>query len=157
MLSYVNGLRAEGSTYHDIGMIWGARMLSHAGIFADSPTTFAGMPVAKHIIFMTDGELAPSSFTYSSYGVEFMDQRVTGAVDAPQLYARHLQRFRMACNQAKSMNMSVWVIAFGTGLTQDMTDCASNAQQAVSASNRQQLIDRFTLIGQNIGALRLVQ
>jgi hypothetical protein len=63
----------------------------------------------------------------------------------------------MACNQAKSMNMSVWVIAFGTGLTQDMTDCASNAQQAVSASNRQQLIDRFTLIGQNIGALRLVQ
>jgi Flp pilus assembly protein TadG len=157
MLSYVNGLRAEGSTYHDIGMIWGARMLSHAGIFADSPTTFASMPVAKHIIFMTDGELAPSSFTYSSYGVEFMDQRVTGAVDAPQLYARHLQRFRMACNQAKSMNMSVWVIAFGTGLTQDMTDCASNAQQAVSASNRQQLIDRFTLIGQNIGALRLVQ
>jgi hypothetical protein len=155
--TYVNGLRAEGATYHDIGMIWGARMLSPAGIFADSPTTFAGMPVAKHIIFMTDGELAPNSSTYSSYGVEFIDQRVTGAINAPQHYERHLQRFRMACNAAKSMNMSIWVIAFGTGLTQDMTDCASNPQQAVSASNRQQLIDRFTLIGQNIGALRLVQ
>jgi len=157
MQTYVNGLRAEGSTYHDIGMIWGARMLSSGGIFADSPDTFAAMPVAKHIIFMTDGELAPTSIAYSSYGVEFMDQRVTGGADAPQLYERHLQRFRIACNQAKSMNMSVWVIAFGTGLTQDMIDCASNAQQATAATDRQQLIDKFAQIGQNIGALRLVQ
>ena len=34
-----------GNTYHDIGMIWGARMISNGGIFADSPDTFNGMPV----------------------------------------------------------------------------------------------------------------
>jgi hypothetical protein len=79
------------------------------------------------------------------------------ASNCPDLYNRHLQRFRMACNQARGLNMSIWVIAFGTTLTQDMIDCASNANQASTASNRQQLIDRFTQIGQNIGALRLVQ
>jgi hypothetical protein len=157
MRTYVNGLAAEGATYHDIGMIWGARMLSSGGIFADSPNSFNSMPVGRHIIFMTDGELAPNDLVHGAYGVEYMDQRVTGSVDAPQMYERHLQRFRMACNAAKSMNMSIWVIAFGTALTQDMTDCASNAQQASTATNRQQLIDRFTQIGQNIGALRLVQ
>lgn len=32
--SYVNGLIAIGGTYHDIGMIWGARFLSPDGIFS---------------------------------------------------------------------------------------------------------------------------
>ena len=46
MQTYVNALDPTGSTYHDIGMIWGARMISNGGIFADSPDTFNGMPVA---------------------------------------------------------------------------------------------------------------
>jgi Flp pilus assembly protein TadG len=158
MQNYVNGLQPVGSTYHDIGMIWGARMLSSGGVFADSPDTFNNMPVARHIIFMTDGQLAPSCGTYGAYGIEQNSpHRVTGASNCPDLYNRHLQRFRMACNQARGLNMSIWVIAFGTALTQDMIDCASNANQASTAANRQQLIDRFTQIGQNIGALRLVQ
>ena len=33
--SYVASLRAEGSTYHDIGMIWGGRLISPTGLFAD--------------------------------------------------------------------------------------------------------------------------
>ena len=37
MQNYVNALTPIGGTYHDIGMIWGARMLSSGGIFADSP------------------------------------------------------------------------------------------------------------------------
>ena len=57
MQTYVNALTPTGSTYHDIGMIWGARMLSNGGIFADSPDTFNGMPVSRHIIFMTDGQM----------------------------------------------------------------------------------------------------
>jgi Flp pilus assembly protein TadG len=157
MQNYVNTLDPLGGTYHDIGMIWGTRMLSSGGIFADSPDTFGGMPVSRHIIFMTDGQLAPNCNTYTAYGVEQNDMRVTGAGTCPNQYDRHLQRFKMVCNAAKSMNISIWVIAFGTTLSSDMTECASNSNQASTAANRAALIARFQQIGSQIGALRLTQ
>lgn len=157
MQTYVDALRPVGSTYHDIGMIWGARLISNAGVFADSPDVFNGMPVARHIIFMTDGQLEPSTTTYSSYGIETNDKRITGSSSGSGQYDAHLQRFRMVCNAAKSMNVSIWVIAFGTTLTDDMRNCASNPSQASTSSNRDQLIERFRQIGNQIGALRLTQ
>lgn len=157
MQNYVNTLDPNGNTYHDIGMIWGARMLSSGGIFADSPDTYNGMPVSRHIIFMTDGQLAPACNTYTAYGVEQNDIRVTGAGTCPNQYDRHLQRFRMICNAAKSLNISIWVIAFGTTLSSDMQQCASNANQASTAADRDALIARFRQIGSQIGALRLTQ
>jgi Flp pilus assembly protein TadG len=157
MQTYVNALNPEGNTYHDIGMIWGARMLSSGGIFADSPDNFAGMPVSRHIIFMTDGQLAPACNSYTAYGVEQNDIRVTGASSCPNQYDRHLQRFKMICNAAKSMNISIWVIAFGTSLSSDMQQCASNSNQASTAADRNALIARFQQIGSQIGALRLTQ
>ncbi|WP_243406176.1 Tad domain-containing protein [Sphingosinicella sp. YJ22] len=155
--NYVNGLRAEGSTYHDVGMIWGARMISNAGVFADSPDTHANMPVARHIIFMTDGELAPSNLAYSAYGIEYMDQRITGNGAANAQHGRHMQRFRMICNAARSLNAQIWVIAFGTNLTAELRQCASSNDHASTSGNRAQLIQRFTEIGQNIGSLRLTR
>jgi len=155
--TYVNSLNPEGYTYHDIGMIWGTRMLSSGGIFADSPDTYAGMPVSRHIIFMTDGQLFPQCATYSAYAMEQNDYRVTGASTCPNQYDRHMQRFRMICNAAKSMNISIWVIAFGTTLSNEMTECASNANQASTAADRDTLIARFQQIGSQIGALRLTQ
>jgi len=38
-----------------------------------------------------------------------------------------------------------------------MSACASNANQATTIANRDQLISRFQQIGNNIGALRLTQ
>ena len=157
LLAYVTSLTPIGGTYHDIGMIWGARMISNAGIFADSPDQFAGMSVSRHIIFMTDGQLAPNCNSYTSYGIEQNDQRVTGSSSCSDQYNRHLKRFNMVCNAAKSLGASIWVIAFGTTLSTDMTNCASNANQASTSSNRDQLIARFREIGSNIGALRLTQ
>ena len=63
----------------------------------------------------------------------------------------------MICNAAKSMNVSIWVIAFGMTITPEMQNCASNSNQASTASNRDQLIARFRQIGSQIGALRLTQ
>ncbi len=159
MQSYVNALDPVGSTYHDIGMIWGARMISNAGIFADSPDTFGGMPVSRHIIFMTDGQMDTDSSIYSARGIERHDQRISGqsAPSESDLNGRHMQRFKMVCNAVKGMNVSVWVIAFGTTLTNDMRECASNANQASTASDSATLIQRFREIGSNIGMLRLTQ
>jgi hypothetical protein len=63
----------------------------------------------------------------------------------------------MMCNAAKGMNTSIWVIAFGTTLSPEMSECASNANQASTIGNRDALIAKFTEIGNNIGALRLTQ
>jgi len=159
MLTYVtNNLTPSGGTYHDIGMIWGARMISPNGIFAsDNPNQFGGMSVSRYVIFMTDGQLAPNCNTYTSYGIEQNDMRVTGSSSCSEQTARHMIRFKMACDQARGMGFSVWVIAFGVTLTQDMTDCASNPNQASAAADSPALIARFRQIGANIGALRLTQ
>jgi Flp pilus assembly protein TadG len=156
--TYVNGLTPLGGTYHDIGMIWGARLLSPDGIFsADNPNQFGSMPVSRYIIFMTDGNLAPNCNTYTSYGVEQNDMRVTGSSSCTDQLNRHMARFKMVCNAARGMGVSLWVIAFGTTLTQDMIDCASNPNQASTAADSATLIARFQQIGANIGALRLTQ
>jgi Flp pilus assembly protein TadG len=159
MQNYVNALQPTGSTYHDIGMIWGARMISNGGIFADSPDTFNSMPVARHIIFMTDGQMDTDNSIYAFHGIERNDQRVSGMSfpSEAELNGRHMQRFKMICNAAKSLNISIWVIAFGTTLSSEMQQCASNANQASTISDRAALIARFRQIGSNIGALRLTQ
>jgi len=157
LLTYVNGLTPTGSTYHDTGMIWGARMISNGGIFADSPDTFGGMPVSRHIIFMSDGQMDTDNGIYSLYGVERNDQRISGmaAPSEAELNGRHMQRFKMVCAAARSMGVSIWVIAFGTTLSNEMRDCASNANQASTVGDRAALIARFRQIGSQIGALRL--
>ena len=164
--SYVDGLTAAGSTYHDLGMIWGARFISPTGIFAaspsetndlsvaDNPVKLRGFGIKRYIIFMTDGDMAPSD-TYSAYGIESYDRRVTGT--ASNQLNRHLQRFRMACNAAKAKGIDIWVIAFATTLTDDMESCATKPEQASGLSTNAALISKFEEIGSKIGSLRLSQ
>lgn len=163
--SYLNSLYARGGTYHDEGMIWGARLLSPNGIFgSQNPTTYNSRPVHTFIIFMTDGFMQtdgciPTSSCrptqYTGYGIEGLDGR-TGATSS-DTDGRHQTRFLMACTAAKRMGVSIWAIDFGASAGSDpaLQSCASNADQyAVSADNRS-LIDKFAEIGKNIGALRL--
>ena len=164
--NYVDGLTAIGSTYHDIGMIWGARFISPKGIFGatpeetndlttpDNPVKLRGFGVKRYIIFMTDGDMSPSD-TYSTYGIESLDKRVTNG--ASNQMNRHLQRFRMACNAAKATGTEIWVIAFATTLTADMQNCASKPEQASGLSTNAALIAKFQEIGSKIGSLRLSQ
>ena len=150
-------LVAQGSTYHDVGMIWATRMLSPGGIFgSDNPSTYNGRPVHRYIIYMTDGEMSAPLGGYSAYGLEYFDRRVGGSSDSDNS-ARHSRRFQMACNAAKSRNVSVWTIAFGTSNNASLTACASNADQTSVAANSDALISKFAEIGRNIGALRLSQ
>ena len=168
--SYLNSLDPQGSTYHDIGMIWGARFISPYGIFAsstpetnnpsdpDNPVKLRGFNVRKYIIFMTDGDLSPNMNEYTTYGVESLDKRVLGTASGSTAQLnRHLQRFRMACNAAKSQNTEVWVIAFATTLTDDMRKCASDDSKAAGISSSADLIAKFQEIGSKIGSLRLSQ
>lgn len=164
MQTYVDNLQPTGNTYHDIGMIWGARFVSRGGIFAaDNPSVFNDRPVNRYVIFMTDGILEPDSEGYYSYGVERLDRRIVGGTynssvtdgNGSNLEKRHSKRFVMACNAAKEQKTSIWTIAFGLSAPQPLKDCASNDDQWSTSANKDELIAKFKEIGKNIGALRL--
>ncbi len=74
--SYIATLNPGGNTYHDIGMLWGARLLSSTGIFAsENAYGPSGRPIQRHLIFMTDGDTNTSGTDYSAYGIGYYDRR----------------------------------------------------------------------------------
>lgn len=155
--SYATSLVPTGSTYHDLGMIWGARLASPTGIFASNVTQAPGNggAVARHIVFMTDGYMAPSPWVHSTYGIEWHDQRVTDDGYNNQT-ARHNSRFLAACAQAKAKGIRVWVIAFSSGLSTQLSTCAS-PDSSFTAANATQLNEAFQEIAKNVGELRVIQ
>ena len=155
--TYADSLQAQGATYHDIGMIWGARLASPDGIFAanvtDAPSN--GGNVSRHIVFMTDGEMSTNYDIQTTYGIEYHDRRVTadGYTDSD---ARHTSRFRAVCEATKAKGIRVWVIAFSSALTTDLEACASSGS-AYTASSAAQLNFAFQEIAKQVGELRVVQ
>ncbi|MEP1832319.1 MAG: TadE/TadG family type IV pilus assembly protein [Hyphomonas sp.] len=155
--AYADSLLPSGATYHNLGMVWGARLASPTGPFQSTVTSSAsnGGSVARHIIFMTDGNMSPTFSSITSYGIEFHDQRVTtdGYSNDNE---RHTSRFLAACEQAKAKGMRVWVIAFATGLSSDLNSCASS-DSAFAATNSSQLNTAFQEIAKDVGELRITQ
>jgi hypothetical protein len=150
--------RVTGGTYHDIGMLWGLRFISRTGFFSDdNPTERDGIPVNQHIVFMTDGKLDTGDLLYSAYGIQRYQQRVQGCTSGSAgCNAVHIARFKAACELAKSMGITVWVIALDVTDTDDIKDCATSADHFYT-SDGSDLEAVFEKIGQGIGNLRLTK
>lgn len=155
---YLDDLTASGNTYHDIGMLWGARLISPTGLFAaDNQSTPNGGVISRHIVFMTDGATEPSSTAYTPYGYEVLDRRRTSAGSSPSTSdITKVVNARLAhlCTVVKNKNITVWVVAFGTTLTKNLSDCASPSK-SFEAKSASQLNEAFTKIAAQISQLRL--
>ncbi|GGB60591.1 pilus assembly protein [Blastomonas aquatica] len=156
--SYVNSLVAVGGTYHDVGLLWGARIASPQGIFASNVNASPGNggSVGRHVIFMTDGELTSYDFVASMYGTESLDRRVTGGSNNPTQLERQRRRYLAICEAIKGKGIRLWVIAFGTTLTNDLQTCASTGS-AYTAANSTALNTAFQNIAKQISELRLTK
>ena len=160
--TYVNNLKVVGRTYHDIGFLWGVRLASAEGIFASENTTAPnGSAIARHIIFMTDGQTETNFADYDSYGLAALDRR---RVDASRLPTGNGEtntivenRLAALCQAAQRKNMTVWVIAFGTTLSPLLDGCASPGGHAFQANNATELNNAFAAIASNIAKLRVSQ
>jgi hypothetical protein len=157
--TYMASLRPQGYTYHEIGMIWGLRLISREGLFADEHRLAdAGRSVQRHMIFMVDGQKDTRPFTYSAWGIAATARRRTPTGSFPSRAAEDSvseQRLSELCTIAKNnKNITLWVIAFGTELDQLLVDCASPGR-AFEASNAQELTDAFSDIAAQISELRL--
>lgn len=150
---YINDLQPLGGTYHDAGMVWGARLISPTGLFADENGPYRDRPVSRHIVFMTDGDMAPNMGNLSFQGYEWTAQRI-GATDDSELTKRHNNRFVQLCRAARERGITVWVVSFGVGSNANLNSCASSGQ-AFEAANAAQLNSQFQAIARQISKLRL--
>lgn len=160
---YVNALSPTGNTYHDIGILWGARLMSPTGIFAsENATTPGGGQIARNMIFMTDGDTQAGNQNYNAYGVPWWDRRQTDPSTPPSstlVTAEVDARFPALCTAVKNKNITLWVVSFGTSVSNTaanrLRDCATSPQHFFTAANTATLIQNFRQIADNISQLRL--
>jgi Flp pilus assembly protein TadG len=159
--TYVNSLTTDGNTYHDIGLLWGARIMSPTGIFAElnaPPNT----TIERHMVFMTDGDTYTEDFNYSAYGVHWYDRRQTPVGTEPTrdlLNDLTNARTVALCKAIKDKNINLWVVSYGSvsGATSDRLRACATPGKFVQASSVVSLISNFKEIAAKISALRLTK
>ena len=161
LATYLAALKPAGFTYHDIGMLWGLRLMSREGLFAaEHSAAEATGKYARNLIFMTDGQTDTRIGAYDAWGQSAVARRRTpkGSIptDATQNGITEA-RLTELCNIAKNnKNITVWVIAFGTELTSLLSSCASPGR-AFQANNASQLTETFAEIASQIAQLRVTK
>jgi hypothetical protein len=152
--TYVDSLFPRGFTYHDNGMIWGGRLISPTGLFAGENGDIDGKPTSRHLIFMTDGQTEPYDVTYSTYGIEGIEGRRWSPSSSMSLSEVVEARFLFACEEVKKRNVTIWLVGFGTTVTDTMKSCAGSGHwyQADSAA---ELDEAFSDIANRMGELRI--
>ncbi|MCC2976713.1 pilus assembly protein TadG-related protein [Sphingomonas sp. PL-96] len=160
---YVDSLRPEGNTYHDIGLLWGARLMSATGIFAnENARTLQGGDIERHLIFMTDGDTQAAPTDYNAYGIPWFDRRQTLDTVVPtadMLEAQINARFAALCTAVKKKNITLWVISFGsmTNETKTRLETCATTGRYFSANDAASLQSTFKSIADQISQLRLTK
>ncbi len=146
--------KVTGGTYHDIGMLWGARFISRTGMFSsENPTEVGIVPVNQHIVFMTDGKLDTGPTLYSAFGIDTYQNRLSGSGTQDE---KHIARFNAICDLVKARGVTVWVIAFDVTDTDDIKNCATSTGHFYTTDGSD-LEEIFEKIGRGIGNLRLTR
>jgi Flp pilus assembly protein TadG len=167
--SYVDSLQPTGNTYHDVGITWGARFMSPTGLFTtENAFTPQGGEIERHMIFMTDGDATAYPCDYGSHGVAFYDKRTTTSVGTASDCARGNtalatqinNRFAALCTAVKNMNITLWVISFGSGSnteTETRLETCASSNRYFTARNSATLQTTFKSIADQISQLRLTK
>lgn len=168
--AYADALEPKGGTYLDVGLIWGGRLLSEEGVFADNVNAAPdnGGEVSRHLIFLTDGEMAPNIDTLTAYGIEFFDRKTTPGTESNTNVGagcchsdrkdveRHNSRFFAVCKAIKAKGIRLWTIAFTNSSTSNLDDCASGGS-SFNAKNAEELNEAFQEIAKQVGELRIIK
>lgn len=166
--SYVDSMWGGGNTYHDIGLVWGARLMSPTGLFrTENEFTPGGGEIQRHLIFMTDGDACTSEYNYQAYGIAWWDRRQTDPATAPTsgctttgtLTQQVNARTQALCSAVKNKNITLWVIWFGAANTtiENMLKTCSTSGRYFAARNQADLQKTFQSIATEISQLRLTK
>lgn len=159
---YLNNLIVDGNTYHDIGLLWGARLASPEGLFK-ATVAQPSKKIERHMIFMTDGDTTTYPYDMSAYGTAWWDRRQTPDDTVPTsdtLDSVVDERTKAICTAIKNKNITLWVIAFGKTVSENtktrLTACASPGRY-FAAADTALLLERFKAMAADISQLRLTQ
>ncbi len=159
--TYVDDLETGGYTFHDIGMLWGARLMSPTGIFA-AHNAVTNDNVQRHMIFMTDGDTRAFENAMSAYGLPWYDRLQTDSASVPtEAMLNPITDARTAalCTAVRNMNITLWVISYGDGVnsaTEDrLRECATDEDHYFPYDPDRNLTSSFKQIAAQISALRL--
>ncbi len=166
--SYVNNLTPSGNTYHDIGLLWGARFISPTGIFrSENEFTPQGGEIERHLIFMTDGEACTNTTDYAAYGLPWLDRRTTdpnqpptsGCLTTGTITQQVNARTQAICTAVKNKNITLWVIWFGASNTtiEGLLNTCATPGRFFTARNSADLQNTFKSIADQISQLRLTK
>jgi Flp pilus assembly protein TadG len=161
--NYVARLKPGGNTYHDIGLIWGQRLMSSEGLFgAENQTGSNGAKIVRHMVFMTDGETYNNPTNYTSYGIDWHDRRQTDESVPPTqdiLQKNNDARSSALCKAIKDAgDTELWVVYYGVPDNTTATrlkKCASDDAHFILATNTTVLITAFKNIAKKIAELQL--
>jgi Flp pilus assembly protein TadG len=156
--NYVNSISTDGYTFHDIGLLWGARLMSPTGIFAEH-NAVANDNVQRHMIFMTDGDTVGNVDAMAAYGLTWYDRLQTaGAPSEGDLDSIIDARTAALCTAIKNMNITLWVISYGNGVnsaTEDRLELCASEGKYFPYDPDTSLTAQFKQIASQISALRL--
>jgi Flp pilus assembly protein TadG len=161
---YVDLLYPGGNTYHDIGLLWGARLMSKDGIFGrENRATRNSGEIRRHMVFMTDGETYNNVSNYTSYGLDWYDRRQTNPSSAPTnqlLIDSNDARSEALCRGIKAEKIELWVIYYGVpngGTAARLQRCASDNNHFIVAQNTDFLVKAFKNVAKKIAELQLTE
>lgn len=150
LLSRVDDMVPEGNTLGNIGMAWGARILSPEPPFMEG-SEWGSEFWRKAVVMMTDGDNTKNG-TYSAYW--FSSKNDVTVTDFNE-------RFAETCEDLKEKGVSIYTITFTSGINETTKNyyrnCATSASQYYDAPTQDDLLAVFDTIARELSNLRIKQ
>jgi len=144
----INALVAEGSTYINVGLVWGWRMISRLEPFAEGSVP-KDPDWQKAIILMTDGKNEPNG-NYSAYGLSSTAGITAGILNT---------RLANICDDLRDEKILVYTITFDSGVDDDtkelFEECATIPSMAHNAPSDTKLKEVYQKIARELANLHL--
>ncbi|MFC3693510.1 pilus assembly protein [Chenggangzhangella methanolivorans] len=164
LLTAINAMTAQGSTFINIGAVWGWRMLSPnwrgfwgGDMLANKqPLAYGTKNMSKVAVIMTDGENSFTPKYYSAYG--YLSEGRLGETKRSLAESELDDRLKKVCNSMKANDITVMTIAYDNpdASTKSMLQaCATNTSYYFDAGSSSELIKSFDLIRGALSKLRV--
>lgn len=141
-------------TIHQLGMLWGYRLLTRADIFTRT-NPIAGETPIRALVFMTDGEaLGRTNVNWDSGLGAPRDKIVSNTATLDALLAQSMRRFAKICQKAKDDSIKVYIVSLVSDAP-EFTACAG--RNYIRTNNQAEIKRAFSDIAADLVDLHLTQ
>ncbi|MGB4057753.1 MAG: TadE/TadG family type IV pilus assembly protein [Alphaproteobacteria bacterium] len=149
LLDRVDDMIPEGNTLGNIGMAWGARVLSPETPFIEG-AAWEDIYWKKAVVMMTDGDNTENG-TYSAYWATAKNNMSV---------TKFNDRFAETCEALKEKGVTIYTVTFTSGINEDTKNyyrnCATDATHYFDAPSQEELIEVFETISRELSNLHII-